>query len=602
MAIVMQGTSEYQRQLLARCIKGFCATYENSQGYITTVVQRAAKFIKGETTGGEVPTIAVALADQMVRVHVSQSSASEDDDAAAGPDCTFYRHIFLRMLRDKMSFLFTARAAAGDIDGDAKRRQKEIEAELFTEILVQGLHTSSLNEFVIDGVDANEIRIDMEEMQAGGIVEISAYEQDNALDELNQSGGVEDDSTTSNITARGPSLVDVVQQVISKYKELPARGSAETLLSDEEVVAGAHDALRKYIMHHTLNSLRRELRLVLNASQHLEYQVSHGTAAVDDEATLHGLLGFDSAEDSHMWMHSQLVLAMKLMANSRYRAEMERGDESMLAMTPEALLVSLNHGYSRKQQSAFEEAERLRKLALKEKYCRQLLTHPSNFATVPLRIVDVNHCERINNYMRKHRGFEVVMTRRPESPYETTGMAKNTYLSPKSPFFLKKIDPYVAIGKIFGSGEEREESLYMEHLHARATREYQRLVTEGQERYEAFEGALSAMYQASKCVTEAFVDLWVSMLMARYVGAEDGVQKVLQTFGDNVLRDRAETIAREEYLWITNPEEYLQNYFAAEPRRERVSLDDFIKYVNATTAEEIEQATLAYEECEELRK
>jgi hypothetical protein len=144
MSLVSSGIEEIHRKTLTSAIDGFCTTLKGSQ-FLNDLMTRAQNFCKGNSTSGDVPTFIVAIADQMALLWGYQNNyqiGSDSLDISNFSTSKYWQTIFLRLLRDKLDVLFTAFCRPDDVDGNAKRNQKEVDAEELIEILVQGLNSA----------------------------------------------------------------------------------------------------------------------------------------------------------------------------------------------------------------------------------------------------------------------------------------------------------------------------------------------------------------------------------------------------------------------------------------------------------------------------
>jgi hypothetical protein len=328
-------------------------------------------------------------------------------------------------------------------------------------------------------------------------------------------------SPQKKITLSIPSTIEEFFSSALEYKrQLPSRGHPSTLLSEEEVLpthslTSTIDPFRKLFLIQIFKSLTKELQFLVKASQHLMFQLSDGQCPLDDlntSSTLFDLLGVERDECGYQWLVAQMILAIKLRTNGRYRTELEKlqtekdvpdtsaatvaplppdtsgvnldllglkpDDEitssSLLSLSSTQLLLKYHLQYTKKQIQYFQEMEFLRQQNLKLKYQRWYLSHPLNRAPEPLRIFSEEHLTKINSWVEKYRQFTIVRTRCPiDGSY--TSMANNTDLTPLSRYFMTSCSPYHIASMTYGSSLERQHSPYYEHLHTFSRRTIQTL-------------------------------------------------------------------------------------------------------------------------------
>lgn len=539
----------------------------------------------------------------------------------------------MRLLRDRISGLFTAYCSPDDKEADMKRRQKEIDAEVFVEILVQGLHmpngtsvpdslitcanlethlqqigaVAMQNEpSVVDSVDIGSVVLEEGKVPGACInkgVEIRNAVQEAPLDALSGSNGNDDGSsdTSDKKTFVGDipdTLSGLVRWLLSLRRTLPPRGKPGTVLSGSEAYASAADSIRRIIVLRVLQAIKQELVCMVNASIHMMYQMSDGAVVGDDPSldTLYELLDIEKNENGIRWLLSQIVIATKLRVNSRFRAEPGLRD-----MSAEALYTSTNDTISRKQEVTWETEESARVNILKKKFRRAYLSHPKMLAACPLRIRDEKHLDEINSWVKTNRGFTVQRTVSPSGVY--TGMANNTLLTPKSPYFLKPRSPYDCLVEIFGVQEDRQESKFCADLHVVARQIFDSIVgsepTESQ--YDRFHNQLCSKYPAHKMDVATSLPLWISFTLDTYWRDPNIARDLLAAQLANVQGDLGcagvSELVEKELLWHSDPAAYLDQYFASMEKAGhcKLSLDEFLSYMNVSTEEDIAVAKEVHE-------
>lgn len=653
MGLVMDGIASWQRETLAVAVEGFCRTHAESQ-YMEEVLSRSGQFTRGGSTGGEVATPLLAVADQMVSFFCFQRSdlmgknraLARSYDVSGFADTSFWRTLFFRLLRDRVDSLFTAYCAAGDPDGDAKRRQRELDAEAFVEVLTQGLHgdmhqaldqpdVSSVENFfraagslclsgdhrrvvaqskskgeATDEVHPDAIDVDMDMMNLMSMdmedLELTEFEEELPLEEighgapvtatttttvepkLDKSSDPREEGTPAAVSPSLSSIEEVVRWSLEQVRTLPKRGSPDTVLSDEQAVSAATDPLRRTCVLRLLASLKKELQFMLNASVHMMHQVSGGTECGDDinEQSLFDLLGIERSDRGLLWLVGQVILAIKLRSNSVFRADYAAG--GLIQMEANALIGSLNSALSRKQVGVWHDEERRRINRIRTTIRSKFLSHPHLLAPCPLRIRDDVHLAQINEWTQANRNFLVVRARTPTGEV-FTGMAANTFLTPRSPFFMEHISPYLAITQIFGTANDRELSRFFPHMHTFARSCFDEVREEGtaQNGYDRFHAKMVSHYGDKFNVHES-VSLWVSMTLDEHFcnleRANELLTAQLSSVPDaSLVREVLET----EFRWHTDPAAFLDAYFREQgPSRPVLTLEEFLLYLGDSLTEE----------------
>jgi hypothetical protein len=594
-SLIREGSSEAQCKLLQNAIQGFCNTFSKDEKYMTDVINRAKQFENGASTSGEVPTILVALIDQMVL------RAKEPNMKPPGKE--FWRATFMRLLRDRLSDLFTTHPAANDPQADMKRKQREIDAVTFMEILVQGLPRNTEHE----KEEQTQLRSDLENllkyvtqvpdvlythpqddemkrpMQEQDSFKLIAYQEEQPLEEAKQTDELKQESQQFSLRSSADLLIQLLQVC-------PRRGAPNTLVTDEEIRQDLDD-VRKAIITMIMKSLKNEIITLVHAADHYDYQCD---VIRSENRCMSDLLD----KDDDQWVLSQLVTALELRANSRFRSDYElcrvNDPTGMLNKESIEVLLQVNRQFREKQVRNWEQVEAHRKSLLRAKYRRMYLQHPLNLSFLPLRISDIAHCERINQWMFENRGFHVIMTVAPNSDY--TSMAKNTYLSPGSPFFMKQAKVYEVINVIYGGGLDRDDSQWISDLHTNAIGFFNGAVQKSTEdQYTLFERQLLDFVKSpSKCSTARTVNLWCSFMIDR-TELDDNVEQVKARLCEHAptrVHEFVRQCVGDLLEWHQRPGDYLERYFNTP--RETLELQAFLQYVSAVSNEEVQLATEAF--------
>lgn len=667
MSIVSAGVSEVQLKTLRTAIDGFCTTLKGS-AFLNDLLTRAQSFSAGHSTSGEVPTFIVALGDQLALLWGYQRGYQVQGnslDISSFSTSKFWRILFFRLLRDRLDSIFTAYCTPNDPEGDAKRRQKELDAEEFVEILVQGFHTSSdpfqlqrnpdlanwnsffqqIGSYSRDpkhrpsGLNLESIKVTITALDDG--VDLCSFFEEEALDKLStfldpnstSSSSPDDSDVPPNDPVeilRVPSSVeDLIPSLLEFKRKLPERGSPATILSDEQILpsdSSPIDLYRKLVILKILKSLSRELQFIFKSSFHFVFQLSEGQCPppLEEElmnsSVLFDLLEIEQNESGYLWLLSQIILAIKLRTNSRYRNDLEKLQPqtqteedidntatdalqtvSLQSLSPSELLVKYNRQITRKQLQHYEEMEQARRQELKSKYRRLYLTHPGNQSFEPLRIFSEEHLLKINSWTEKHRNFSIIRTKCP-TDNSFTSMANNTYLTPFSRYFMTPCSPYHVCSIIYGSGVQRSHFHYYEHLHTFTRGLIQQVTTAGSGNgFELYMQLFNEHYSNHpKEENETIlVDLWISFSFDQAVallgdegssGYCDQLYSQLEPYV--VDKDRLRSQITTEFLWHTNPEKCLDDYFTMARFQERMAkkptLEEFLEVVERFRKRQVE--------------
>lgn len=662
LSLVSAGTSTNHRTSLSIAIEGYCRTYRGTN-FLNDVLTRAGNFCLGASTGGEVPTPLVAIADQMVMLKCYQKpellrkNAPPVHDISKFASIEFWRALFMRLLRDRMDRVFTAYCSPGDPDADSKRHQKDIDSQSFVELLAQGFNaelenvpglltacsdvasvegfchavgslclqatrrsacstkTTCGNDKILtavdvaseSGVDTSGVELDMDMMSLMSMdiddLELDEFEQEAPLENLPASApsvaatlptiaSTAADENESSAVHVPVLMGDFIDWCLQTQRSLPARGSPSTLLSCEEAVRRGTDSLRRLIVLRVLKGLEKELQFVMNASVHMMHQVSDGAISGDDvsASSIFELLGIEMNEQGVLWLVSQIIVATKLRANSVFRSAME-----LTTHTPEAVFNSVNTTVSKKQEGAWLDAEERRLAALRQRIRSKYLSHPDNLAPLPLRIRDDEHLAQINVWCTKHRGFALLRSVTPnDSAY--TGMAKNTYLNPTSPYFMEPVNPFMVIVDTYGAAEEREQSEFCEHFHTFSKGVFDEVHTSSsgireEDKFRVFHERLMAHYGPVKYELVMGLSMWISVTLDNHFNDDYASAKnmLLRQVGGVAPEDMLNTVLRTELDWHTNPAEFLERHFApteVDRRRCVLTIERFVKSLGNELSEE----------------
>jgi hypothetical protein len=630
----------------------------------STVLPRARALLSSkESTSGEVPTLLVAAADQLILTLAEFNAAAQHTQPSCPPldrlaklrdQHGLFQTLFLRILRDALGDAFTAFCDAGDPDGDKKRKQKDVDAETFIEILTDGLNwskcenpTAAQTEFLSDlgwtvqhseeplnlsGISLSEsARKETDAVSVDGMCDFDTFFDEHEEEDIDSAPAPAGPSMSADTTERREGLfahVDattrarralylhasrattsedasaavrhplrpraLVETVLKWQARLgSASGSPSSRSTGEEALARADltDVTRVAIVNSLLLALRTETAVLLRLSSCLRILDSmcrelSGQPVVTDAvqySDLPSLLGFETNTEGFQLLLAEIIRAVDLRSNSRYRGELASAAEfSLLKAPPVEVIKRFHSALERKRISAWEAAEAARKAAAKDIFRRAYLVHPLNLAPLPLVIMDAAHLQRINEWVADKRGFSVLPAVSPITD-EWTGMSSNTFLTLRSKFFLSKSNPYEAIKAIFGGGDDRTVSLYCEHLHTFAMATFTETLSEeassGND-LEAFDAKMDEKYGRGKLTVGDVTSLWVSMAFKHFSGTVDVadlLRRCSKSAADRVSLLREEIHRQNE--WRSNPAKFLTDYFTNLPSQPKLQLAEYLDWL-----------------------
>lgn len=580
MAIAVEGTREADLSLLAAAIDGFYHTFAGTP-YMEQLLVRARGVAAGEATSGEVPTALLLLADQML---LATHCRITEGSPPPLPAMQFYRTLLLRLLRDKMDDLFTAFCSAADPEADAKRRQKEIDADAFVELLVQGVHIvvaededsegaadvrGLLNTFSSEEYFQHQHRPAASMVDSDSFVSLTNYEMERPLEDTAPPPPSAGDAIAA---GSEQSLQQAIQAALTAYGLQSNR--TPPFPSTEAVLEGLWDPLRRRLCRLVLQSLSHELHAVVNAAAHLQHQCGQRCERMD----IWTLLQLDQlleAEGStaELWLVSQLVVAVKLRINARYRTAMSSsvdGEHLHINWSPLKVVTNINDTCNKRLQRIVDELRDQKKQLLSKQLLRRYLQLQQPLSGLPFRIGDDEHFRKLNDWTTQRRGFALMRTVSPvDGSY--TSMAKNTFLIPHNPFFMESVDPFSVLVMMYGYGEDRLKSNFCEHLHTQS-----RQIFASCPSYAEFYATLQTHYTPVHKMKDLDAsELWVSYVwdscsnLPLVVVREEMLRR--GNFSDDEVGQeqcrRAEAALVQLSDWYADPFRYLDDYFARYSRR-----------------------------------
>jgi len=152
----------------------------------------------------------------------------------------------------------------------------------------------------------------------------------------------------------------------------------------------------------------------------------------------------------------------------------------------------------------------------------------------------------------------------------------------------------------------------LEHLHTAVSELYEALETmddnEETTAYGKFESLFYGKFGDDVNAVipfEMYTSLRVSQELESAPESELGsvVTSLLKDYPEGLHVNVSNVISRE-FLWQVSPADYLNNYFAEEPKRVKLTLEEFLKYLNLkeTQVDEMEAARLAFDQPNALLK
>jgi hypothetical protein len=316
--------------------------------FLKDVLQRGMAFVNnGATTSGEVSTFSVAIADQMMLLShnrlrdnmiamMSGDEFKEENDVSSIPEwksensITFWRNLFLRILRDRMDILFSAFCRPNDPNGDEKRKQNEIDVQDFLAILTIGLNDPELSK---DGKISENIFckknkpkdvLHHHEDDGTGFL-LDDFHEEPELDKLDQNGNQEASLlnvskciSLKEVTIEQMDLKDLKAHLLSLKRDLKP---PELIIAPEDTLLGnTNDRTRTSIVNSLLSNIKFEIDFVLSCANHMHYQKTSPEHMTPITSLLE-LLDIKNDREGFEWIVGQVYLAVELRDNKKYRSE-----------------------------------------------------------------------------------------------------------------------------------------------------------------------------------------------------------------------------------------------------------------------------------------
>jgi len=599
--------------------------YNLGTNYLKDVLERAVKFHAGATTSGDVAAFSLAIADQMLLLahrrvgkkaadlltHIKLEGSNNvfDVNVPAGNIASprFWRQLFLRLARDEMGKIFKPFGAAEGPEGDALRTEKQKEANLFTQLLSEGMNSVEMSlPFVFDSELLNYQPL--AQVAPPALPDFDEFEFDDYEEEVEDS--VENKQPV--FAQRKDAVVLLLPQqtttsgfihcALHLSSTFPEKNPGEPFVPSSSL-----STFQGLFLVHFLKRLNPEIQLMMCCYNHLQHQTSTGEPIIQARS-LFSILGFeDNHDDGWRYLFEQCLLAIMYKENSVYNTNLLK-PESILRLPVLTVLNTVSRGYwvkrenERIQEERREESKRLKNL--KQIYTQLLYQHPLKLG-FPLRICSLSHLQEINLFVKRQFGFNIELSVHPETK-QITGMATNTFMCPRSDFFLQSVNSLSVCNAIYGPPTDRSE-LFLDHLHATASKIFIQtagLLETTLTRYEKFEGLFYGEYEHVKgnsIPVKLFASLRISeeMSTASSFNIETITAAVLEDCPESVHRQLLENIP-DEFIWQTEPVVYITNYYN-DAFRETLSLVDFLQHLtelkgSLLTKDENSAAQLAFDE------
>ena len=608
--------SELSCGTLTRAVESFYC-YNFGIKYLKETLHRGANFLNGAITTGDVSTFQLAIVDQMLllahqRIGQRTSEVMKSvrlnetnnvfDVVCPGPVAhNFWRELFFRILRDEMDVCFTAFCVRGDPLADVKRSNKQKEADLFVQILAEGLNCEDMtSEFTFQSsVSCCVASVSNTCQSINEKIEFDDYFEETDADEVPPEYVLLPPKPPLEI--KDMSFKEIIQHVVQQHPTLPLRHP------DQPTSVCHLDEIRGQILEKLLARLQTKTTFMIKCFNYIQHQnaLTFGDNAKFVKAdSLFEILGL--ANDSSAWEYvlEKLLLAVIYRTNSSYKKDKD-DDKSTLNLPAFTVVETLSKQFSTKRRLEWETLRNDRINGLKNIFSKKLRQHPKKLALLPLRVCGEVHFGKLKEWVLENRRFTIEQSLHPQTQ-TPTGMAKNTFMFPFSDFFMIEIIGSLACDNVYGSKKERGEFGFLEHLHTAVTELYEALETtddnEETTAYAKFESLFYGKFGDDVDAVipfELYTSLRVSQELESAPESELGsvVTSLLNDYPEGLHEKVANVISRE-FLWQVSPADYLNNYFAEEPKRVKLTFEEFTDYLGLkeTQVDEMEAARLAFDQ------
>ena len=601
--------SELSCVTLTRAVESFYR-YNFGIKYLKETLQRGANFLNGSTTSGDVSTFQLAIVDQMLLLahhrigkqtsEVMKSTRLNDTNnvfmvVCPGPaQHDFWREVFFRALRDDMDVCFTAFCVKGDPHADAKRSNKQKEADLFVQILAEGLNSDIMS---------SEFTFNTPLVCCLGAVKSTSQSINEKIEFDDYFEETDADDVVPEVILLPPqpplelrdmSFKEIIQHAVKQHQTLPIRRP------DQPISVCHLDEIRGQILEKLLTRLRPKTDFMVKCYNYLQHQnllTFGGNAELVNAESLFQILGLTNDTSAWEYVLEKLLLAVTYRTNPSYKKDKD-DTSAVLNLPPFTVLVACSKQYSSKREMEWETLQMEHLSCLKNIYQRKLLQHPKKLALVPLRICGDAHLGLLNRWVEQNRGFSIEASVHPVTN-KPTGMAKNTFLFRFSDYFMASITGSLACDNVYGNGSERGESGFLQHLHTTASEFYDAArgindtADEEFTRYAMFE---SLFYGDFKGVNknipfELFTSLRISeeLILVPKSHLDSITRALLKDYPESV-HSKLVNFIPGEFLWQTSPEKYLTSYFADDQQRMKLTFEEFLEYLGLVESQVDETA------------
>ncbi len=605
--------SELSCGTLTRAVESFYR-YNFGIRYLKETLQRGGNFLNGATTSGDVSTFPLAIVDQMLRLahrrigkqtsEVMKSVRLNDTNnvleiVCAGPVAPdFWRDLFFRILRDDMDVCFTAFCKKDDPLADDKRNTKQKEADLFVQILAEGLNRDDMSsEFTFHPIKCGVTSVARTCQPQSEKIEFDDYFEETDAEDIAPEVILLPPKPP--LELRDMSFKEIIQYAVKEHQILPLRQP------DQPTSLSHLDEIRGQILEKLLARLAPKTDFMVKCYNYVQNQnaLTFGDDPKFEKAeSLFQVLGLPNDSSAWEYLLEKLLLAVTCRTNSSYKKD-KLDEKSCLNLPAFTVVETLSKQFSIKRGLEWETLRKARLSGLKNIFYRRLQHHPKKLALVPLRICGEAHFEKLEEWVLQNRKFSLTQSLHPKTK-KPTGMAINTFMFPFSDYFMVEIKGSLVCDNVYGNKKERDEYGFLEHLHTAVADLYQQLADEEDTTaaYEKFETLFFNKFSEDVDAAipfEMYTSLRVSQELETAPQSELGgvVTSLLKDYPERRHSDLANVISRE-FLWQTSPADYLNNYFADEAKRVKLTFEEFLCYLGLkeTQVDEIRAARLAFDQ------
>ena len=601
---MVKSTSESNFLKLMRAMDCTHATLPDK--CLQDILSKNKKFMEKKITSGVIASPILAIAYRMINnAETRKLKYNKDELFSDIPLQLFFKELIMFIFRDKMRKLFDSYCITTDSDGDEKREICKNKAMIILETLVIGVCDLNYrkNEPVDNKYYKNE-KIDIVN-QTTPLLRMPAlsFNIHNLEPELNKIDRYQNQQDNDDILKSIESSNEELHQSCIKEKfdiniqkinsglaivELRPCDIEYTLLSSQEKLIESQngiarhgqslcgdltDVCRSSILTDVLCHSREEIRLLINAYNHLFFQEcpDHYIKAI----SLNDILGIESDIELQKWLIATLAISIKFRTNKSYNNEID-SKKSLLFQDPIFAIEQMASDYRFKMREEYKKNEEHHIKEIKITYLREL--YSMSMIKLPQKIFSPEHLNKINVWTLEFKNFEIIPSISPSTGL-STGMAKNTVLFPGTPEFMNKTSPSNMIVSAFGNGIEREQRGFINNFISICNEIY-----ENGNNLEDFNNLFELTYEntSSEIITKSYMSIKINEMVHNKDDCEM-IKNFLETeyikkyeqIGDNIIE-----FIFDEYLWQTNPYAFLEKYFK---NKKNISLEHFFENIGATT-------------------